>query len=113
MLGAAVKARVQTLANGITPKGSRPPFTRRMTPAETLEWWMAHRYDGTGMALVGRMTPLQVAELDAWLTQAMNHPSQQAGKVVAPPEPGVQNVLTRALGQERRVEGPPVGAEVV
>lgn len=111
MLATAAKKRMDALAYGITPKGSRPPFTRRYSPAETLTWWLQHRYDPLGMALVQNMTPMQVAQLDAWLTQASAHPSVE-GRNGVPTLPGVQGVLTRALGQERRIQGPPVGPEV-
>jgi len=120
MLASAVKNRVSALQYGITPKGSRPPFTRKMTPAETLKWWLQHRYDQLGLAIVQTWTPVQVAQLDAWLAQAVNHPAVQGqGGVPTMPQqgpvgriPGVQNVLTRALGQERRIEGPPIGPTV-
>lgn len=119
LLGAAVKQRVHALSNGITPKGTRPPFTRRYSTAEALRWWMEHRYDQLGLNLITRMTPIQVARLDAWLAQAGNHPSMQAGQ--APQQQDAErevqynasHVLTRAMGQEQRIQGPPVGGEVL
>ncbi len=115
MLSGAIKNRTEAIAYGITPKGSVPPFTEKKSDKETLQWWMQHRYDQIGLALVSRMTPAQVAELDAWLTQAMNHPAVQAqtqGPRPAPEIPGVQGIFTRALGAERRMEGPHPGSEV-
>lgn len=115
-----MKQRVHALSNGITPKGTRPPFTRRYSTAEALQWWEAHRYDPLGMALVTKMTPLQVAQLDAWLAQALNHPSMQAGQPQPQPQDvnrevqyNASRVLTRAMGQEQRIQGPPIGGEVI
>lgn len=114
-----MKGRIAAIRYGITPKGQRPPFTRRYSSAEALQWWMAHRYDPQGMALVTKMTPIQVAQLDAWLTQASNHPSIQGGQAAQQQQDvnretqyDASRVLTQAMGQERRIQGPPVGAEV-
>jgi hypothetical protein len=73
MLSDAMQHRVNTMAAAIRPKGARPPFTRRMTAQEALDWWLAHRYDPHGLALVAAMQPPQVAALDAWLAQATQH----------------------------------------
>ncbi len=112
MLSSAMKARTAALAYGITPKGADPPFTDRKSPREALSWWLKHRYDPIGMGLVGQMSPLQVAELDAWLTQAGLHapaPTSQMPGLL----PGSSGVLTRAMGATRRAEGPPAGSEVL
>lgn len=113
MLGDALKQRVQVVADSITPKGGQPPFTRRMTAAQALDWWLRNRYGPLGMELVSRMQPQQVAALDAWLAQAANMQPQPA----APPQklavpPGAP-ILREAQAQERRIEGAPPGDQVL
>lgn len=113
MLGDAIKKRVHTLATSMTPEGGRPPFTRRMTVAEALRWWLQHRYDQLGMPLVQQMQPQDVAALDAWLAQAMNtqpQPQAQAQKLAVPPG---APILREAQSQERRSEGAPAGDQVL
>lgn len=104
MLAHAIEDRVKAIQYGVTPKGANPPFTRKQSASETLQWWIQHRYDELGMSVVATMTPMQVAQLDAWLAQET---AQRSHSI-----PGVQNVLTRALGAERAMEGPPVGPTV-
>ncbi len=113
MLGDAIKQRVHTLATSMTPEGGRPPFTRRMTAAEALHWWLQHRYDQLGMALVQQMQPQQVAALDAWLAQAMNvqpQPQAMPQKLTVPPG---APILRAAQAQERRIQGAPPGDQVL
>jgi len=110
MLGEAMKARVDVLASSMTPKGGHPPFTRHMTASEALEWWLKHRYDQQGLTVMQHMQPVQVAQLDAWLAQAISASNGPA--VQEPPVNVGQQVLRQAMGQERRIEGPPVGDQV-
>lgn len=112
MLATAIKHRIDVVSNGITPKGGRAPFTKQMSAREALAWWTEHRYDPLGLALVQGMQPLQVAQLDAWLAQAQNHPSITQQPVAAGAVPGAEGILNRAMGQERRIQGAPVGPEV-
>lgn len=108
MLAARIKEHVDAVANGITPKGGRPPFTRKISAREAFAWWMKHRYDPIGLAEYAKMTPLQQQQLDAWLGQAVA-PVAQAP---IPPVNDVNAVLRPAQIQERKLEGPPVSAEV-
>ena len=115
MLSSAIKNRTKAITYGITPKGSRPPFTRKYSAAEAMQWWMQHRYDQLGMGLVASMTPMQVAQLDAWLAQVSAHPSMQQGQAPAAAPAAAGNsewALKQAIGQERRIQGPPIGSEV-
>lgn len=115
MLAAAMKSRVASVSSAITPKGGRPPFTRKLSVQEALVWWLKHRYDPIGMAQYGAMTPLQQQELDAWLAQAVNHPGAQAAIQQAQdptPMPTPQSVIRPAMSQEQRMQGPPIGPEV-
>jgi len=114
MLAAAMQNRISSVANALTPKGSRPPFTKKQTAKELLAFWAAHRYDQYGAAQLAGKTPMQIAELDTWLAQALGHPAAQNLTPMRPAAqiPGAQSVLTNAMGAERRMEGPPPGPEV-
>lgn len=118
MLASAIKKRVSALEYAVKPPGGRPPFTRKQTAAETLAWWRAHRFDELGLAILQHMTPVQIAELDAWLSAAANHPATRPAAAPGTPtltrplQPGGPSILTRAMGQETRMQGPPVGSEV-
>ncbi len=109
MLAARIQQHVDTVAAAITPKGSRPPFTRRLSAREAFDWWLKHRYDRIGLAEYAKLPAVQQQQLDAWLAQAMN-------PQIAPPKEQPVNVgpmvLRQAMGQERRVEGPPIGDQV-
>ena len=109
MLAAAMKAHVNAVAEALTPKGGRPPFTRRVSAREAFEWWLKHRYQPVGLAEYARMTPLQQQELDGWLSAAVS-PAQPSAPI--PPVNDVNAVLRPAQIQERKMEGPPVSAEV-
>jgi hypothetical protein len=108
MLVAAIKQHVDTVANAITPKGGRAPFTRKMSAREAFDWWLKHRYDAIGMAEYNKFTPLQQQQLDAWLSGAV---TATAGgqKPVPAPMPTPSEVLGPAIASERRVQGPAVG----
>jgi hypothetical protein len=109
MLAAAIKQHVDAVAAAITPKGSRPPFTRKISAREAFEWWLKHRYDPVGLAEYGKMAPLQQQELDAWLAQAT---SGAPASAPTPPVNDVNAVLRPAQIQERKLEGPPVTGDV-
>jgi hypothetical protein len=64
LLADAIKARTTTLAQSITPRGGRPPFTDSLNRTQAMEWWSKHRYDPYGETLVKRMQPTDVMQLD-------------------------------------------------
>lgn len=109
MLAARIKEHVDSVAAALTPKGSRPPFTRKVSAREAFEWWMKHRYDRVGLAEYAKMSAVQQQQLDAWLSEALSPGLPQP---VIPPVNDVNAVLRPAQIQERKIEGPPVSAEV-
>ena len=133
MLAAAMKDHINTLAEGVTPKGTEPFGTTEQSPKEALLFWLGdgtpqhpgHRYDDVGMSIIANWTPLQIAQLDSWLTQHSSRMAPPALHMPAPPPqaqpqpnqapliPGAEGVLTRALGIERRSQGFPAGSEVL
>lgn len=129
LLGERIKATVTHVAKTITPPGSRPPFTVRQSPRKVLAWWMKHRYDALGKQWLGEIgaTPLQIAQLDAWLAhagqaafrsqpQALPGATPAAGAAPAVPAEQMPNMdsylLRRAMTREQGNEGPAVGSEV-
>jgi hypothetical protein len=118
MLAAAMKAHVATVAEAITPKGGRPPFTRRMSAREAYDWWLKHRYDPIGLAEYGKMAPLQQQQLDAWLGQAngaqqgLSAPQPEVARAKIQQPNVAPYVLRPAQAIERRMEGEPPGPEV-
>ena len=129
MLAASIKSSIDALANGLTPKGSTPFGTEKLSPKDALLFWLGdgtqkhpgHRYDDIGAQVLANYTPLQIAHLDAWLASysaRMPHPAQAAPTMPTPTPsqvpgqgqpahllPGVAGVLTRALSLERHAEG--------
>lgn len=65
-LAIAIEHRIKVMVEFLAPDG-RPVFTKKVSGADALEFWRRHRTDETGMALLQRMTPEQVMELDAAL----------------------------------------------
>lgn len=72
LLAEAILHEVDVRAAILSPVGGRPPFTDQITTEESFRFWSKQRYEPAGKAAVGRMTPTQVAELDAWLAQEVN-----------------------------------------
>mgnify|MGYP001607622587 CR=1 FL=1 len=77
-LAEAIVHRKALLVEMLRPLGTRPPFTEQRTTEEATEWWLKHRYDETGKAILGTYTPAQIAELDAFLAGVTSQRSQQA-----------------------------------
>lgn len=68
LLGEAIRRRVALYAAFLKPAGGLPPFTEQKTKAEALKFWVQHRHDRVGQQILAGYTPMQVAELDRWLT---------------------------------------------
>ena len=63
-LASAISHRIEVMVEFLKPDGAPPVFTTKMSRREALEFWRRHRTDEIGSALLARMTPEQVAELD-------------------------------------------------
>lgn len=111
-----LKSTVTHVSSTITPPGKRPPFHEQYTPRKAFEWWMQHRYDPIGMKICeGWNDPGRVAQLDAWLTSAMQGllaGAQHGVPLQSNQLPDANGILNRAMTQERRTEGPPIGDQV-
>ena len=111
MLAAAIKQRVDTVAHALTPPGGRAPFTRKLSARDAFDWWLKHRYDAIGMSEFAKLTAIQQQELDTWLAQAVQGTGAGQQQPI-PPVNDVNAVLRPAQIQERKLEGPPVTADV-
>ena len=78
LLAEAILHQVEVRAAMLNPVGGKPPFTDQVTTDEAFAFWSKYRYEPQGKAAISRMTPLQIAELDAWLTQEVNARQQAA-----------------------------------
>lgn len=117
MTAAALKDYVEKVGNIIAPAGTRPPFHEQKSPREALAWWTRHIDDPVGRKVLAGYTPIQVAQLKAWLAHA-----QQAMlphlQPVAPVRPagmntgGAASLLSSGITAKRHMEGPPAGSEV-
>ena len=72
MLTEAILHQKKVLTAVLKPVGGKPPFTEQITTDEAFTFWSKNRYRPLGQAAVSRMTPLQVAELDAWRAREVN-----------------------------------------
>lgn len=77
-LAGAIKHRIEVMVAFLAPDG-RPIFTTKVSGAEALDFWRRHRTDEVGMALLQRMTPEQVMELDARLAAGGQNNAPQIG----------------------------------
>lgn len=113
LLGSRIKGQVDSAIHQMKSHSDRPPFHDQQTPREALAFWTKHRYDAVGQKVLAALTPLQVAQLDAWLTAATQttnpqlQPNQPARQL-----PGGDTLYNQALSSEKRIEGPPLGPEV-
>lgn len=68
-LGQRMKTRLALVREAIAPEGKRPPFSKQLSKADALAFWKEHRHDAIGEAVLAKMTPEAVIELDGALAQ--------------------------------------------
>lgn len=73
LLAERIKSRVRMIADSITPKGERIPYTVQMSKAEALQFWQKNINTPTGKRLLEQMPPLDQLELQ----QALFHATQE------------------------------------
>jgi hypothetical protein len=59
-----------TIVEALRPEGKRTLFSKQLSKPEALKFWQQHRFDEIGAQVLARMSPSDVMELDAALTQA-------------------------------------------
>lgn len=108
MLADRLQSTVRDTAVQLKPATERPPFHRQLSPREALAWWLKHRYDQFGQQAMAGWSPLQKAQLDAWLASAVQAIMPQATQHQAPFPIGTpEAIIGRGLSQENREYGAP------
>ena len=69
ILSEAITKRTNLLKNALLPPGSRPPFTTQLSEGDALAFWRRNRNLPLGRAVLERMTPEAIMELDLTLSQ--------------------------------------------
>ena len=67
MLVEKIQEQRQILRDALMPEGTRPPFSTQLSTDKALAWWSKHRYDDIGQAVIQRMKPEAILELDVAL----------------------------------------------
>lgn len=78
LLAEAILHNIAVMVSILKPTGGAAPFTDQLTSADALAWWKKNRYEAEGKAVASRLSPQQVAEIDAWLARELNKPTGQA-----------------------------------
>lgn len=61
--------RIQLYEIILQPPGTQPMLTNQLTSEKSLAFWRKHRFDAIGRTVLSAYSPMQVAELDAWLSE--------------------------------------------
>lgn len=69
-----IEDRIHLYEMILQPPGTQPMLTDQLTSEKSLAFWRRHRFDEIGRNVLAAYTPMQVAQLDAWLSEQTSRP---------------------------------------